>query len=181
MKRYLVPSIIFGGLLMASSAYAALPQPLMNQDVFAKDAASYAASLNYAANTYSNTYVDAPVMVDTQTQMDAEMGVPYTTGGIGSAEVKAMEAVKGEYNTHLTFSTAHGAYVTGATLSVTDANGNDVILLESDAGPLFYAQLPEGTYTITANYGGEVKTRTLKVGNASANHDLVFTWNTNEE
>ncbi|MGB1540154.1 MAG: hypothetical protein ACPG80_04280, partial [Rickettsiales bacterium] len=79
MKRYLVPSIIFGGLLMASSAYAALPQPLMNQDVFAKDAASYAASLNYAANTYSNTYVDAPVMVDTQTQMDAEMGVPYTT------------------------------------------------------------------------------------------------------
>lgn len=99
--------------------------------------------------------------------------VEFITGGIGDEERNAIEAVKNNYNLHVMSAGQDGAF-TGTT-RVTILNQNNKKVLETDMGPLFYAQLPPGTYTVEGTYNN--KTRSQKVDIArGADQPVHFSW-----
>lgn len=103
----------------------------------------------------------------------AEIG--YISGGIGKASQMQMDAVKAQYNTHLLFADASGAYLADVGVKVTDEKGNVVLSQVSD-GPYLYLQLPDGVYTITARYQGVDKMQKMGVSKHKARDRVVFTW-----
>ncbi|GEM_PF-4747004 len=109
-------------------APAAMPSPPMTGDPVQKT----------PENTNSSTYT--PPTKDGKT-------ITYITGGIGDDERKALETVKKDYNLQITNSGANGEFVGKSHLTIQNANGLEV--LSVDAGPMFYAQVPAGTYTIS--------------------------------
>jgi hypothetical protein len=103
-----------------------------------------------------------------------EGDVTYITGGIGDEERTALESVSRDYNLHITSAGTNGAYTGDTTLAIYDRLGNQVLMRE--VGPLFYASLPPGKYTISAENGdGARQNHTIKVSeNQAAN--IKFLW-----
>ncbi|MGH8385834.1 MAG: carboxypeptidase regulatory-like domain-containing protein [Pseudomonas sp.] len=110
-----------------------------------------------------------------QVQRQEQNGVAYLSGGIGEDESKAIQQTTG-YNLHMTFSTGPGnEYVPDVSVVVQKAPGQTVLNL-SQAGPLVYAQLPPGKYTVVATRNGVERHDTADVGSGAA-RNLVFHWN----
>ncbi|MDR3449555.1 MAG: T9SS type A sorting domain-containing protein [Alphaproteobacteria bacterium] len=82
-------------------------------------------------------------------------GIAYLTGGIGDAERAEIESHRHDYNFHLMLATLQGGFVGDASVSISDAKGN--VLPETDSGPLFYATLPPGAYTVSIAHDNAVK------------------------
>lgn len=98
--------------------------------------------------------------------------ITYITGGIGQDETTALRAVQRDYNLHVLSSSISGHFVGDAPLTISDSKGNP--LLTTDAGPIFYAKLPAGTYIVEANRNGEIKKQRVTVGKSSAR--VNFAW-----
>jgi len=110
-----------------------------------------------------------------QVQRQEQNGVVYLSGGIGEDEAKAIQQTTG-YNLHMTFSTGpKDEYVPDVDVVVEKAPGHAVLKL-NQAGPLVYAQLPPGKYTVVATRNGVTRSDTTDVGSNSA-RNLVFHWN----
>lgn len=103
-----------------------------------------------------------------QTQGD----VQFITGGIGIDERDQLEAAKSDYNLHITNASADGAFANDTNLSIADRKGTEVV--NAVAGPIFYAALPAGTYTITATQGEQQQKKTVKVGKATTKTNLFW-------
>lgn len=90
-------------------------------------------------------------------------GITYVSGGVGDDEVAALQQVRGQYRLHLLFAVqGNGEYL--ADLPVTIANAQGLTLLQATSdGPFFFANLPAGTYRITATAEGSAITRTVMV------------------
>lgn len=90
--------------------------------------------------------------------------VSYVSGGAGDEEQRALEQAARDFNLKVTFASPTGAYGGGGRLQISDASGKTV--LDADArGPLFYAQLPPGKYTVTAlDAGGQKKSVDVGAG-----------------
>ena len=109
-------------------------------------------------------------------------GISYVSGGVGDEERAALEAMERQhsYNTKLVFAVRAGNFLSGANVRITDARGHEVLNVPT-SGPLFYAQLPPGTYRVTAtpldvSQGGAItKTTTIRVG-SSALRTVQFGW-----
>lgn len=99
--------------------------------------------------------------------------IQYITGGIGDEERTSIEAVKKDYNLHVTSAATSGAFVGNTQISILDSNNQP--LLTSETGPLFYAKLPDGTYTVEATHNQQTKSEKIK---AIANKPIsvVFSW-----
>jgi hypothetical protein len=65
-------------------------------------------------------------------------------------------------------------FVAGAQLRVIDSAGR-VVVDRDDAGPIFLADLPSGTYTIDATYEGQTKSDRVQVSNAG-HAAVTFVW-----
>jgi len=114
---------------------------------------------------------------DTQDQSliiaHAENGVSYVTGGIGDEERAAIQAQQQHYNLHVTNTDHNGAYVGDTHVAIYDRHGNT--LASQDVGPLFYAELPRGRYTIVAsNDAGDEKRKIVTINHSAKNVNLVW-------
>ncbi len=99
--------------------------------------------------------------------------VTYISGGVGSDERNALQAAKKDYNLHIMNSAASGEFTTDDTLSIT-GNGQTLVTA-SNVGPLFYAKLPPGTYTVTATIADRQKQQKITVS-AGKPANVHFVW-----
>jgi hypothetical protein len=90
-------------------------------------------------------------------------GVPFTSGGVGLEARQQMLAKASQYTLHLEFAEAtDGEFVSGVEVTIASARGN--LLSTRTDGPWLLAQLPPGSYTVTARYGGNVRQQQVSVG-----------------
>lgn len=132
-------------------------------------AASLAALLGSPAFAYTYT---SSTLYD---RMDGS--IVYVTGGIGEAELAELEAAKGDYNLRVTNTAKDGAYVSDTAVVIQDRKGNDVMAVNS--GPLLYAALPPGNYTLMAEQTGIVQTKRFTVS-AKKPANIQLFWNVAE-
>jgi hypothetical protein len=99
-------------------------------------------------------------------------GIPYSAGGVGLDQRHEMQRLAASHNLLVKFAEANGDYLVPDTVSV--RKGNTEVLSVTDAGPLLYVNLPNGTYTVAATYKGVVRSKSVSVaGNAP---EVVLTW-----
>ena len=106
-----------------------------------------------------------------QPQGMSPQGIPYLSGGVGLEERAAMEAMSGQYNLKLEFAMVEGNYEGGVRVTLRGPVSLDAV----SEGPWFLVKVPPGTYKVTAESVGEVKTQTVTVG-ASGQKTVVFRW-----
>lgn len=113
-----------------------------------------------------------PVRADIQPQTQGD--VTFVSGGVGIVEHNALQAMRNNYNLHLLFALNTGEYTSDVNVNITDSKGNT--LLETTAtGPMLFASLKPGRYTVTAELAGEAIKRVAKVSSNRAT-SLTFTW-----
>lgn len=116
----------------------------------------------------------APAAADLVRGTSAQ-GVAFVDGGIGRAEVEALQAERARYSLRvLTAARGSGAYLAGVRLQIRDARGQVVLAREME-GPWLLADLPEGRYEIAAVFGWQ--TRSAAVALHAGEHrqvDLYF-------
>lgn len=101
--------------------------------------------------------------------------ISYVSGGVGTQEQEALQQAKSDFNLHLLFAVAEsGAFLARVPISIADESGQVLVEAVSD-GPYFYAKVPTGTYTVSAENSGNVQTRTLTVP-ASGTVSEDFRW-----
>lgn len=86
---------------------------------------------------------------ESQPQVKSYNGIPYVSGGIGIEERESVWALGKEDNLVLSFALQNKEYLGGAKVLIKDGKGKKVLQAESD-GPLFFAKLPAGNYTVEA-------------------------------
>ncbi|HEV8343988.1 MAG TPA: carboxypeptidase regulatory-like domain-containing protein [Candidatus Binatia bacterium] len=86
---------------------------------------------------------------ESQPQVKSYNGIPYLSGGIGIEERENMRALSKEDNLVLSFALQNKEYLGDAKVLIKDDKGKKVLEAESD-GPLFFAKLPAGNYTVEA-------------------------------
>ncbi|MAR56763.1 MAG: hypothetical protein CMM93_06225 [Rickettsiales bacterium] len=101
----------------------------------------------------------------------------YMSGGVGEQDRQQLEAMQNNYNVKMTTAESTGAYLADIPVKITNASGETVIETVTE-GPLFFAKLEPGTYTIEATHNGIAKTQKITAGeNQKA---LVFQWKATE-
>jgi hypothetical protein len=107
-------------------------------------------------------------------EMQQQGDIPYISGGIGSDETDAIEAVKENYNLRVTSADKTGHFRGDTRIIVSDVT-EDVLLDTITQGPLFYANLPKGRYTVYGYSEGQSKTQkvTITKGKTTRVH---FSW-----
>jgi len=98
-------------------------------------------------------------------------GVPYLSGGVGLDEQAAMDALAGQYNLKLVFAQAGGNYLGDVRVNLQGPAN----LSAFSGGPWFLVNLPPGSYRVTADYNGAVKTQVVTV-EGGAQKTVVFRW-----
>lgn len=101
-------------------------------------------------------------------------GVTFMSGGVGLDERKEMESTAKDYNVYVTNADGHGLLTADTTITIHGKKGGELISV-SNTGPLFYAKLPPGTYTMTAENGGQHLKRMFTIsGNKRKNISLIW-------
>ena len=115
----------------------------------------------------------SPAALAAQTPQQ-QNGITYINGGVGQEEQAALKAQRADYNLMLTFASKQsGAYRSDVQLDISDAKGANLVSA-ANAGPMFFAKLPPGTYRVSAAAEGKTFKRTVKVGNAPK--EIVLHW-----
>jgi hypothetical protein len=89
----------------------------------------------------------------------------FVNGGIGTEEADAIRTEAADYPLELVFSRRADEryeFVAEVHLRIQDRDGQ-VIVDKPFQGPIFLARLPDGTYTVTAEYRGETQKRRVAV------------------
>lgn len=91
-------------------------------------------------------------------------GIEYVFGGVGDDRQKEMEDMRKYYNLRLTFARTHsGEYLRDVNVTVENIKTHEKLVDVVSGGPLFFAQLPDGKYKVTANFMGKQKTKTVTI------------------
>lgn len=101
-------------------------------------------------------------------------GATFITGGIGDEDLSAMNAVKSQYNLHVTNAGKKaGAYISEVSVAIRDQQGTE--LFNTVVEPLLFVKLPAGRYTVEATRKGTVNKKdiTITQGKSTA---VDFTW-----
>jgi hypothetical protein len=107
-------------------------------------------------------------------QPKEQNGVSYINGGVGTDEQNAMRALRADYNLQLTFATKQtGAYRSDVQLDIADTKGTSMLSV-ANAGPMFFAKLPPGTYRISASAEGKTFKRTVRLGSGAK--EMTLHW-----
>src|SRR5262245_4552442 len=107
-------------------------------------------------------------------QVKSSGNIPYVSGGVGLDERSRLTAMSHDDNLRLSFAMQDGRYLSGAD-DVKDNKGEEMLAAKSD-GPLFFAKLPAGNYTVEATSMGQTLTRTVNVP-ARGQTSVYFVWN----
>ena len=101
-----------------------------------------------------------------------ETKVEYISGGVGSDERQALEQGSAGYNLRVEMAEPSGKFQGGGKVKIRDAAGR-TMLDTSTKGPLLYAKLPPGRYTILVGEdGAAAKQRSVDVA-ASGRTNVV--------
>ena len=105
--------------------------------------------------------------------------LPFVNGGITQDEADLLRQEAPRYPLEITMArrspevSGRNEFVADAQLRIIDSAGR--VVLERNAGPIFLADLPKGTYTIEASLNGETKTERVQLGGRHA--QVTFLWN----
>lgn len=120
-------------------------------------------------------YDSDPSAVAATTPTADANGITHITGGVGDDERDALEAVRSQYNVHITNSNKDGAFNDSTQITITDKASIEVVT--ADAGPLFFVNLPPGNYTILAQHREMQQTKKIKITKSKKTQpDLHFVW-----
>jgi hypothetical protein len=111
--------------------------------------------------------------ISTQIISGETNSLQYATGGISVEERAKMVKMKNNYNTQLIFALITGHYLTQIQLTVQNDKG-ETLLQQKANGPLFYLNLPQGKYNLTAIYQDDSLTKTITAG--SEHQTIMFHW-----
>ena len=117
-------------------------------------------------------------LADSQLQVKTANGIPYVSGGFGVEERENLRAMSKDDNLELSIALQNKHYLGGANVLIKDSRGRDVLRAVSD-GPLFLAQLPEGTYTVEATTSGKTLKQAVHVP-AKGQARVYFAWRSEE-
>ena len=136
-------------------------------------AAKFALPILVAAAGFCATSSHA---ADLQSLIDAH--VAYVNGGIGTDEADELRAEARNFPLELLFSRRgdgeRAEFVADVHLQILDAAGR-VVVDRASQGPIFLARLPDGHYTISAEFQGRTQTRRVALGNGRR-ESLSFFW-----
>jgi len=83
-------------------------------------------------------------------------GVTYVSGGVGMDEEATLRDMAKDYNLRLTFAAkCNGDYIADVNVTIIDAKGNEVLNTAAE-GPMLFARLAPGLYTVKMEHKGEV-------------------------
>lgn len=99
--------------------------------------------------------------------------IEFITGGIGDEERTSMEAVRNDYSLHVMSAGVDGAFVGNMRLTVLDSANTPI--LQTDIGPLFYAKLPDGAYTVEGTHNNQTKSEKITIAKSKPAH-VHFSW-----
>jgi hypothetical protein len=88
---------------------------------------------------------------------------PVLIGGVGDENREAMMQAYKDYNLHLAFAEKTGEFVADVPVTIKDAHGHEVWSGSSE-GPMLFAKVPPGRYTVTAEYDGRRQQKSVQVG-----------------
>ncbi len=97
----------------------------------------------------------------------------YVSGGIGSAEREALDAMARDYNLKLVFAGPAESSISDIQVSVKDTRGTELLNTVSN-GPWFLLKAPEGTYLISATFRGETETKRITVDRSFQTVDFYW-------
>ena len=103
--------------------------------------------------------------------------LPFINGGITQDEADLLRQQATRYPLEITLArrgetAGRNEFVADAQLRVIDSAGR--VVVERNAGPIFLADLPNGTYTVEASWNGETKTERVRLGGRHA--QVTFLW-----
>ena len=107
-------------------------------------------------------------------QIQQQGNVSYVTGGIGAEEREALEAMQQGYNVRIVSSEMSGAYLDATPVVIRDSAKHEV--LNANAGPLFYAQLPVGRYKVESTNDGKTQQQDIVITKNSPPVRIHFSW-----
>jgi len=113
-----------------------------------------------------------------QPQVKRSEGIPYVSGGFGVEERESLREMSKQDNLELSFALLNKDYLDGAKVVIKDNNGKDILEAVSD-GPLFFAELPKGTYTVEATAMGQTEEQIAHVP-SKGQAQLYFAWKAGE-
>ena len=100
-------------------------------------------------------------------------GEPWSSGGIGSGELEALEKQRGNFSLRiLTAARGSGAFLADALVKITDASGRTVLETRAD-GPWTYVNLKVGDYRVAVTYKTETRQQATKI-HAGDRRELFF-------
>ena len=104
--------------------------------------------------------------------------LPFINGGITKDEADLLRQEAARYPLEITLArkgetSGRNDFVADAQLRVIDSAGR--VVIDRNAGPIFLASLPNGTYTIEVSYNGETKTERVQV-NGGRHAQVTFLW-----
>jgi hypothetical protein len=113
------------------------------------------------------------------TRVQTDRGVSYVTGGTGKDEREALHALAKNDDLKLVFALQSGEtprrpLVSNVSVQIRDRAGREILDV-SDAGPLLFAEIPDGTYEVAATARGRTLTKTAKVVEGRQTQ-LAFYW-----
>lgn len=99
-------------------------------------------------------------------------GVRVLSGGVGDEAQDEMQRLQDEFNLHITFADDTGAYLAEVPLVIENDAGETLVDTVS-RGPLFYAELDAGEYTVSTTMNGVEHKRTVSI-DAGRTQEIMF-------
>jgi hypothetical protein len=103
-------------------------------------------------------------------------GISYISGGFGFDERQALRSMSTGDNLQLSFALQNKDYLGGAKVVIKDNHGKTLLDTISD-GPLFFAKVPQGEYTVEATAHGKTLKQVAHVP-IQGRTQLYFAWKT---
>ena len=102
----------------------------------------------------------------------AEVG-EYITGGIGASERAEFDARRSEFNFEVKTALKTGHYLADVVVTITNEAGQVILDAQTD-GPLFYAKLAPGKYTVKAIHGEQTQSQSITIVSETAMREAIF-------
>ena len=87
------------------------------------------------------------------------------SGAVGLEDRQRMLQSYADYNLHLAFAQADGAYLADVGLAIRGSDGR-IVWSGFSEGPFFFAQLPGGQYQVIAEFDGRMVNKIVQVRSA---------------
>lgn len=100
--------------------------------------------------------------------------ISYISGGIGIENRRSILQQGDSYNLKLEFAMEGGAFLTDIVVRLHDLKTGKLVLEAESLGPILFAQVPVGSYRITANFMNRVKEGVIRVRPSKMSAAILF-------